>query len=99
MADQMQRHGLLNEETMPNLRQENYGTRFGDRQGGGWGNAVGHEPWNAYTPPMPPEQGQPPPGNNEPPPGNNQPPPPGNTQPGNPYDRDKYYPPGFWKER
>ena len=93
MADQMQRHGLLNEETMPNLTQQNYGTRFGDRQGGAFQNAM-----TAYTQPMTPGGGDTPPGG-QPPPGNNEPPPPVNTQPGNPYDRDKYYPPGFWKER
>jgi hypothetical protein len=31
MANQMGRHGLFNEGGMPNLRQDNYGTRFGNQ--------------------------------------------------------------------
>lgn len=49
MANQMQRHGLLDERTMPNLRQENYGPRAGDRQGGYWSRSDTPSPWS--TPP------------------------------------------------
>lgn len=57
MANQMQRHGILDENSLPNLRQENFGDRAGDRQGGWWSL---HQSRQGGQPPMitpPPDQG------------------------------------------
>lgn len=63
MANQMERHGILNEQTRPNLAQQNYGTRAGDRSG---------RMASVWAPPPPPNQGPPP--DQGPPPSGGQPP-------------------------
>jgi hypothetical protein len=77
MASRMGRMGILNDETAPNLAQENYGPRFGHRQGGGWQNARDGEVYQIPPPEgaAPPEQAGPPPDQVPPPPQQGQPPP------------------------
>lgn len=73
MSSRMERMGILGEGSRPNLAQENYGTRFGDRAGGAWDMSTR----SPYTTP-PPQEGQPPPQGGQPPPQGGQPPPGGN---------------------
>ena len=77
MASRMERMGILNEDSRPNLAQENYGPRFGHRQGGGWQNARGGEVYEIPPPEgtAPPEGAAPPPQQAGPPPDRVPPPP------------------------
>lgn len=93
MASRMGRMGILNDETAPNLAQENYGPRFGHRQGGGWQNARGGE---VYQIPPPeggaPPEGAPPPQTGAPPQGGGGGVPPRQQPPGrdNPFSKPTY---------
>jgi hypothetical protein len=93
MASRMERMGLLGEGSRPNLAQENYGTRFGDRQGGAYRDAM-------ITPPPPQASpGGPPPGG--PPPGGRPPwrQPPGVRPPSQGIRPPGSYPPFYNDER
>lgn len=65
MANQMQRHGLLPGEAMPNLQQENFGARWGDQMqqltGDPASNMFMNQPQGPSAQPMPeqPPQGPP----------------------------------------